>query len=68
LAHAGNLNFNLKLLLKTLPEALAFQRIPRFDEFIRERLLAETPLQIDEVRRSLEVHEDYAKKLKRFEN
>ena len=68
LAHAGNLNFNLKLLLKTLPEALAFQRIPRFDEFIRERLLAETPLQIDEVRRSLEVHEDYAKKLKRFED
>jgi Putative exonuclease SbcCD, C subunit/P-loop containing region of AAA domain len=68
LAHAGNLNFNLKLLLKALPESLAFQRIPKFDEFIRERLLAETPLQIDEVRRSLEVHEDYAKKLKRFED
>jgi uncharacterized protein YPO0396 len=68
LAHSGNLNFNLKLLLKTLPESLAFQRIPKFDEFIRERLLAETPLQIDEVRRSLEVHEDYARKLKRFED
>ncbi|MGZ5544470.1 MAG: ATP-binding protein, partial [Limisphaerales bacterium] len=67
LAHSGNLNFNLKLLLKTLPESLAFQRIPKFDEFIRERLLAETPLQIEEVRRSLEVHEDYARKLKRFE-
>jgi hypothetical protein len=68
LSHAGNLNFNLKLLLKTLPEALAFQRITRFEQFIRERLLAETPLQIEAVRHSLEVHEDYARKLKRFED
>jgi hypothetical protein len=67
LAHSGNLNFNLKLFSKTLPESLAFQRIPRFDEFIRERLLPESPLQIEEVRRSLEVHEDYEAKLKRFE-
>ncbi len=67
LATPGNLNLNLKLLVRTLPEALAFQRIASFDRFIRERLLAEAPLEVDEVRRSLEVHRDYSRKLEKYE-
>lgn len=63
----SNLNFEWPLLRQTLPEALAFQVIRRFDEFIRGRLLPATPLQIDEVRRSLQVHRDYAEKLRNFE-
>lgn len=63
----ANLNFEWPLLRQTLPEALAFQVIRRFDAFIRERLLPATPLQIDEVRRSLQVHRDYAEKLRKFE-
>ena len=63
----ANLNFHWDQLRQTLPEAAAFQIIRRFDVFMRERLLAASPLRIDEVKRSLEAHESYVAKLARYE-
>jgi len=62
-----SLNFHWDQLRQTLPEAAAFQIIRRFDNFIRERLLVCSPLQIAQVQRSLEAYEGYVAKLARYE-
>ncbi|MCH8540843.1 MAG: hypothetical protein LAT58_08750 [Opitutales bacterium] len=68
MATARHLYFDGKSFRMTFPKAIAFEPEDNVEKFIREFILEESPLQIAEVRESLQAYEDVRRRLAQQED
>ena len=63
-----HLDFDLIAFQRTLPKAIAFELEENVEKFIREFILEENPLDVNEVRAALRAYDDTRKRLEKEED
>jgi hypothetical protein len=66
MATPRHLHFDRAQMNKTMPKAIAFEPEENFERFIREFLLEPNPVEVREVRQSLDAHRDMQARLARL--